>query len=145
MFRCGLLPVRSVKRRYRKLDHSGPVWRGQSTVTPLYCPVGQRASNLWAGYAGLMSTLLWLFLAASLEAGGDAIVRAGLGPSGTARIAWFVAGAIVLFSYGYTVNTPKWDFGRLLGVYVTLFFLVAQLIGWIFFHESPSRSEERRV
>jgi hypothetical protein len=47
-----------------------------------------------------MSTLLWLFLAASLEAGGDAIVRAGLRTSGTARIAWFVAGAIVLFSYG---------------------------------------------
>ena len=87
-----------------------------------------------------MSTLLWLFLAASLEAGGDAIVRAGLRTSGTARIAWFVAGAIVLFSYGYTVNIPKWDFGRLLGVYVTLFFLVAQLIGWIFFHESPSRA-----
>src|ERR1019366_301307 len=56
------------------------------------------------------------------------------------KVKWFVAGAIVLFSYGYTVNTPKWDFGRLLGVYVTLFFLVAQLIGWIFFHESPSRA-----
>ncbi len=87
-----------------------------------------------------MSTLLWLFLAASLEAAGDAIVRAGLRGSGAIRIAWFVAGAIVLFSYGYAVNTPKWNFGRLLGVYVTLFFLVAQLIGWIFFHESPSRA-----
>jgi drug/metabolite transporter (DMT)-like permease len=74
-----------------------------------------------------------------LEAG-DAIVRAGLRTSGAARIAWFVAGAMVLFSYGYTVNTPKWDFGRVLGVYVTIFFLVAQLIGWIFFHESPSRA-----
>jgi drug/metabolite transporter (DMT)-like permease len=32
------------------------------------------------------------------------------------------------------------DFGKLLGVYVTLFFLVAQLIAWIFFHETPSRA-----
>ena len=87
-----------------------------------------------------MGTLLWLFLAASLEAGGDAIVRGGLRTSGGARVLWFLAGAIVLFSYGYTVNTPKWDFGRLLGIYVTLFFLVAQLIGWLFFHELPSRA-----
>jgi len=87
-----------------------------------------------------MSTLLWLFLAASLEAGGDALVRAGLKGAGAARMAWFAAGAAVLFSYGYAVNTPKWDFGKLLGVYVTLFFLVAQLIAWIFFHEAPSRA-----
>lgn len=102
--------------------------------------LGKRASNLWGGYAGWMSALLWLSLAASLEAGGDAIVRAGLRTSGTARIALFLTGAIVLFSYGYSVNTPRWDFGRLLGVYVTLFFLVAQRIGWIFFDESPSRA-----
>ncbi len=87
-----------------------------------------------------MTTLLWLFLAASLEAGGDAIVRAGLRGSGAARVAWFLAGALVLFSYGYAVNTPKWNFGRLIGVYVTLFFLVAQLIGWVFFQETPNRA-----
>jgi small multidrug resistance family-3 protein len=85
-----------------------------------------------------MSALLWLFLAACLEAGGDAIVRAGLRRAGVVRIACFITGAIVLFSYAYAVNIPKWTFGRLLGVYVTLFFLVAQLIGLIFFHESPS-------
>lgn len=87
-----------------------------------------------------MTTVLWLLLAAVLEAGGDAVVRSGLRASGAARLAWFLAGAIVLFSYGYAVNTPKWNFGRLLGVYVTLFFVVAQLIGWMFFHEVPSRA-----
>ena len=85
-------------------------------------------------------TILWLFLAAALEAGGDALIRAGLRASGTARTGWFLAGAIVLFSYGYAVNSPNWNFGRLLGVYVTLFFLVAQLIAWIAFHETPSRA-----
>ena len=29
----------------------------------------------------------------------------------------------MLFGYGLAVNSPPWDFGKLLGVYVTLFFL----------------------
>jgi drug/metabolite transporter superfamily protein YnfA len=86
-----------------------------------------------------VTILLWLFLAAALEAGGDAIVRTGLRSAGALRAAWFLAGGLTLFAYGYAVNTPKWNFGRLLGVYVTLFFLTAQLIGWIFFHETPRR------
>src|SRR5262249_31591869 len=87
-----------------------------------------------------MVPLLWLILAASLEAGGDALLRMGLRASGAVRLTWFLAGAVVLFSYGYAVNTPNWDFGRLLGVYVTLFFVMAQLISWIFFHEVPGRA-----
>ena len=50
----------------------------------------------------------------------------------------FAAGALVLFSYGYVVNAPSWDFGRLLGIYVVFFFVVAQLISWIVFHQRPS-------
>ena len=50
----------------------------------------------------------------------------------------FAAGALVLFSYGYVVNAPSWDFGRLLGIYVVFFFVVAQLISWIVFHQQPS-------
>ena len=44
---------------------------------------------------------------------------------------------VVLFAYGVTVNLPPWDFGRLLGVYVALFFLVAQLINWLAFGVTP--------
>jgi hypothetical protein len=35
------------------------------------------------------------------------------------------------------VNAPPWDFGRLLGVYVTLFFLVAQAINFFVFGVRP--------
>lgn len=63
----------------------------------------------------------------------------GCAAAGAARLVWFGAGAAALFSYGYAANTRKWDFGRLLGVYVTLFFLVAQLISIMFFHEMPGR------
>jgi drug/metabolite transporter (DMT)-like permease len=44
----------------------------------------------------------------------------------------------VLFSYGWAVNAPPWDFGRLLGLYVVFFFLFAQLISWLVFKQPPS-------
>lgn len=81
---------------------------------------------------------LLLLLAATLEASGDAIVRLGLhSQNNGARIGLFVAGAAVLFAYGVAVNSPPWDFGKLLGVYVTLFFLVAQIINLVFFGVRP--------
>ncbi len=81
-----------------------------------------------------------LAAAAALEAGGDAVVRRGLHHAGPARWAIMVAGGFVLFSYGITVNLPPWDFGRLLGVYVTLFFLVAQAINFFAFGIRPGLS-----
>lgn len=81
---------------------------------------------------------LLLLLAAVLEAGGDALVRVGLhGSALTSRAGFFAAGALVLFAYGVAVNAPPWDFGRLLGVYVTLFFLVAQIINLVVFGARP--------
>jgi small multidrug resistance family-3 protein len=82
--------------------------------------------------------LLLLLVSAVLEAGGDAIVRFGLraGSLG-ARAGLFVAGAAVLFAYGVVVNLPGWDFGRLLGVYVVLFFIVAQVINRFAFGVPP--------
>ena len=83
--------------------------------------------------------LVVLFLAAVLEAGGDALVRSGLHAQALAtRVVFFALGAVVLFGYGYVVNTPPWDFGKLLGVYVVFFFVVAQLINWIFFQQRPT-------
>ena len=49
-----------------------------------------------------------------------------------------LAGTVVLALYGSTVNVPRWDFGRLLGVYVALFFLAAQLLAKIRFGQSPT-------
>jgi hypothetical protein len=81
---------------------------------------------------------LLLLLAAILEAGGDAVVRLGLHRSSlSARLGYFAGGAAILFAYGVAVNSPPWDFGKLLGIYVTLFFLVAQLINLLFFGVRP--------
>ena len=56
------------------------------------------------------------------------------------RVLVFAVGAVVLFAYGWTVNAPQWDFGKLLGIYVALFFVTAQLISWLAFGEAPSRA-----
>jgi small multidrug resistance family-3 protein len=87
---------------------------------------------------GLPAILCLLGLAALLEAGGDALARAGLMSGGAHRLLWFAAAASVLFTYGVTVNLPPWNFGRLLGVYVVLFFLAAQAINAVIFKVVPS-------
>lgn len=85
-----------------------------------------------------ISAYLLLLLAAILEAGGDALVRVGLHqPNIATRATLFTCGGLVLFAYGLAVNAPPWDFGRLLGVYVTLFFVVAQIINLVFFGVRP--------
>jgi drug/metabolite transporter superfamily protein YnfA len=88
-----------------------------------------------------LTAILTLLFAAILEAGGDALVRHGLRQSpGGLRWCSFAAGSVVLFAYGITVNAPGWDFGRLLGLYVVFFFVVAQVMSWVFFHQPPSGS-----
>jgi small multidrug resistance family-3 protein len=81
---------------------------------------------------------LILLLAATLETGGDALVRMGLhGKTLALQAGVFIASAAVLFAYGVVVNSPLWDLGKLLGVYVTLFFVVAKMINLAFFGVRP--------
>ena len=90
--------------------------------------------------------MLLLMVAATLEAGGDALVRSGLNSSVLAtRLGFLACGAVVLFLYGVVVNLPPWDFGRLLGVYVALFFLVAQVINWAGLRDRPRPAHLPRV
>ena len=85
-----------------------------------------------------LPALSLLLLAALLETGGDAMVRMGLRThSFGARLFLWIAAAAVLFAYGWVVNSPDWDFGRLLGVYVVLFFVVAQILSWAVFGQKP--------
>jgi small multidrug resistance family-3 protein len=85
--------------------------------------------------ASLIKQLLWivpmLIIAAALEAGGDAGMRFGL----KGKPVGFLFGAVSLIAYGIVVNVPKWDFGRLLGVYIAVFFIVSQAIAVVAFRE----------
>ncbi len=82
-----------------------------------------------------MRFLAWVvFVAAAiLEVGGDAIVRKGLRTKGLAVV---VAGCFMLGMYGVVVNTVRWNFSRLLGVYVAVFAVVSVLVGRLLFGES---------
>jgi drug/metabolite transporter superfamily protein YnfA len=80
-----------------------------------------------------------LVIAASLEVFGDSFFQSGLYRStGAARAVWFFSGVAVLGLYGLFVNLPQWDFGKLLGVYVALFFVVAQIVNKVRFQQSPT-------
>lgn len=80
--------------------------------------------------------VLILVVAAIMEVGGDALVRHGLERRG----AWLMlCGGITLAAYGFMVNMTKLDFGRLMGLYIVVFFLVAQAVALLFFHETPGR------
>ena len=82
-----------------------------------------------------MNTIAWLIFvaAALLEVGGDASIRRGLRGGG---MAFIIAGFVALGCYGLVVNSVKWDFSRLIGVYVGFFALVSVLVGRIVFKES---------
>jgi small multidrug resistance family-3 protein len=86
-----------------------------------------------------IGAFLVLVIAASLEVLGDSFFQSGLyRSSGTARALWFVSGIFVLGLYGLFVNLPQWDFGKLLGIYVALFFVVAQIVAKIRFDQKPT-------
>ena len=79
----------------------------------------------------------WIIFAAAalLEVGGDAIVRKGLRGH---HPLWIVVGMLTLGCYGLLVNVVRWDFSKLLGVYVAVFAVVSILFGQIVFHEKIS-------
>lgn len=86
-----------------------------------------------------MTYLAWLIFvgAAILEVGGDAVVRKGL--RGSSLIIIFT-GCSILGCYGVVVNIVKWDFSKLLGVYVAVFAIISILFGQLVFRENIPNS-----
>ena len=86
-----------------------------------------------------MTYLVWIifFGAAILEVGGDAVIRKGLRGGNLLVI---ISGCMMLGSYGVVVNLVKWDFSKLLGVYVALFAVISVLFGRFMFKENIPNS-----
>jgi drug/metabolite transporter superfamily protein YnfA len=76
-------------------------------------------------------TALLLLGAALLEAGGDALIRRGLHD----RL-FLVLGGLALLAYGVLVNLSGLPFGRMIGGYIAVFFVVSQVIAVIAFHDA---------
>jgi hypothetical protein len=83
--------------------------------------------------------LVFLLIATTLEVSGDALVRKGIYQySGAARLGVFLAGAVLLFGYGFTLNLAPVEFGQVVGLYIATLFVVWQVINWIAFHKLPT-------
>ena len=81
-----------------------------------------------------MTPFVWLIFvgAAMLEVSGDAMIWKGLRGWGWAAVA---AGGLILAGYGLVVNLVKWEFAKLLGVYVAVFAVVSVTVGRLVFQE----------
>jgi drug/metabolite transporter superfamily protein YnfA len=82
-----------------------------------------------------MNLVAWLIfiVAAVLEVGGDATVRRGLR---SGNLLFVAAGIAALGCYGLVVNSIRWDFSKLIGVYVAFFAFISILIGRIVLKET---------
>lgn len=80
-----------------------------------------------------------LIVATSLEVTGDALVRIGLGRDVVAvKGAYFLAGAILLFGYGFALNTAPLEFHKVVGIYIATLFIVWQIISFLVFRSVPT-------
>jgi hypothetical protein len=85
-----------------------------------------------------LKIFLFLIAAASLEAFGDAVVRMGLGQTAwLPRSGLFLAGAILLFGYGLSLNLAPIEFSRVVGLYIATLFIIWQLVNLIVFRSPP--------
>jgi hypothetical protein len=81
---------------------------------------------------------LFLIAATSLETFGDAIVRIGIGQTAwLPRSALFLAGGFLLFGYGFSLNLAPVEFGRVVGLYIAILFIMWQLVNLIMFRSPP--------
>jgi hypothetical protein len=82
--------------------------------------------------------VLFLILATSLETFGDAIVRIGIGQTAwLPRGGLFLAGALLLFGYGLSLNLAPIEFNRVVGLYIATLFIVWQVVNLIVFRTLP--------
>ena len=86
-----------------------------------------------------LNPLLILLVATLLEVSGDAIVRVALyNHVGLFRVAWFLAGALLLFGYGCFLNLAPFEFGQVVGLYIATLFIVWQVINFVAFRVTPT-------
>jgi small multidrug resistance family-3 protein len=81
---------------------------------------------------------IFLIVATTLEACGDALVRIGLRhESLPLKAVAFLAGAALLFGYGLFLNLPPVEFGRVVGLYIATLFVVWQVVNFMVFGALP--------
>ena len=85
-----------------------------------------------------LKIFLFLIAATALETFGDAIVRIGIGQTAwLPRSGLFLAGALLLFGYGVSLNLAPIEFNRVVGLYIATLFIMWQVVNLIMFRSPP--------
>jgi hypothetical protein len=80
----------------------------------------------------------FILIATVLEVTGDAIIRTSIyNHTGIARAGLMLAGAILLFGYGTSLNLAPVEFRQVVGLYIATLFVVWQIINFIAFRTLP--------
>jgi len=83
--------------------------------------------------------VIFLLVATILEVIGDAIIRMAIyNHTGLVRIGWLLLGSVFLLGYGSSLNLAPIDFGKVVGLYIAILFIVWQVINYIAFRSVPS-------
>ncbi len=86
-----------------------------------------------------LSALGFLLIATTLEVSGDAVVRLGIyNHAGVTRVGLMLAGSVLLFGYGFSLNLAPVEFRQVVGLYIATLFVVWQVINFIVFRTSPN-------
>ncbi len=82
-----------------------------------------------------------LVVATALEVSGDAILRIALHDRASLpalRIGLFALGAALLCGYGTLLNLAPLEFNQVVGLYISVLFVVWQIVNFAFFRTLPT-------
>ena len=86
-----------------------------------------------------LSALAFLLIATTLEVSGDAVVRIAIYNNvGVIRFGLMLAGAALLFGYGFSLNLAPVEFRQVVGLYIATLFVIWQVINFIVFRTLPN-------
>ena len=86
-----------------------------------------------------LSALAFLLIATTLEVSGDAVVRIAIyNHLGATRVGLMLAGASLLFGYGFSLNLAPVEFRQVVGLYIATLFVVWQVINFLVFRTLPN-------
>ena len=87
----------------------------------------------------VLAALGFLLIATTLEVSGDAIVRIAIyNHAGRTRAVLMMAGAVLLFGYGFSLNLAPVEFRQVVGLYIATLFVMWQIINFVFFRTLPT-------
>ena len=87
----------------------------------------------------ILSAMAFLLVATTLEVNGDALLRMAIYDyHGPARLGLMLAGAALLFGYGFTLNLAPVTFGQVVGLYIATLFVVWQAVNFVTFRTLPT-------